>query len=65
MKVVCFGQQNWDHCWTGKQQLLTRLPRRGHRVLYVDPDWSFEPRPLLDEWRALDGRRQPGLRVVG
>lgn len=37
MDVVCFGQQNWDVCWTGKQQLMTRLARRGHRVLYVDP----------------------------
>ena len=37
MDVVCFGQQNWDVCWTGKQHLMTRLARRGHRVLYVDP----------------------------
>jgi glycosyltransferase involved in cell wall biosynthesis len=36
--VVCFGQQNWDFCWTGKQHLVTRLAQRGHRVLYVDPD---------------------------
>jgi glycosyltransferase involved in cell wall biosynthesis len=38
MHLICFGQQNWSHCWTGKQQLLTRLARSGHRVLYVDPD---------------------------
>ena len=37
MNVVCFGQQNWHVTWTAKQQLLTRLARRGHRVLYVDP----------------------------
>lgn len=37
MDIVCFGQQNWDFCWTAKQQLMTRLARRGHRVLYVDP----------------------------
>lgn len=37
MDVVCFGQQNWDVCWTAKQHLMTRLARRGHRVLYVDP----------------------------
>ena len=36
--VVCFGQQNWDFCWTGKQQLLSRLARYGGRILYVDPD---------------------------
>lgn len=39
MDIVCFGQQNWDHCWTGKQQLMSRLTARGHRVLYVDPTW--------------------------
>lgn len=38
MDVVCFGQQNWNVCWTAKQQLTTRLAQRGHRVLYVDPD---------------------------
>ena len=43
MNVVCFGQQNWDVCWTGKQQLMSRLARRGHRVLYVDPDPRAEP----------------------
>lgn len=40
MDVVCFGQQDWDHCWTGKQQLMTRIARRGCRVLYVDPEWD-------------------------
>lgn len=39
MDVLCFGQQNWDWCWTGKQQLMSRLAIRGHRVLYLDPDW--------------------------
>ena len=38
MNVVCLGQQNWDVCWTGKQQLMSRLAERGHRVLYLDPD---------------------------
>jgi glycosyltransferase involved in cell wall biosynthesis len=62
MDVVCFGQQNWDHCWTGKQHLMTRLAARGHRVLYVDPDIEA---PL----RTADpGRAHPpdggGLREV-
>lgn len=38
MRIVCFGQQNWDYCWTGKQQLMVRLARRGHDVLFVDAD---------------------------
>jgi glycosyltransferase involved in cell wall biosynthesis len=37
MDIVCFGQQNWEVCWSAKQHLLVRLARRGHRVLYVDP----------------------------
>lgn len=37
MNIVCFGQQNWEVCWSAKQHLLVRLTRRGHRVLYVDP----------------------------
>jgi ADP-heptose:LPS heptosyltransferase/glycosyltransferase involved in cell wall biosynthesis len=55
MNLVCFGQQNWHHCWTGKQHLMTRLARRGHRVLYVDP------RPL-DVMATADERAcPPGL----
>lgn len=52
MDVVCFGQQNWDVCWTAKQQLLTRLARRGHRVLYLDPILGTSPAavPALYRW---------------
>ncbi|RIL01394.1 MAG: hypothetical protein DCC71_17805 [Proteobacteria bacterium] len=52
MDVVCFGQQNWDFCWTGKQHLMTRLAARGHRVLYVDPDLALATR-LRDVHRSL------------
>ncbi|MGE3509091.1 MAG: glycosyltransferase family 9 protein [Vicinamibacterales bacterium] len=52
MQVVCFGQQNWDYCWTGKQHLMVGLARRGHQVLYVDPD-SIETPTRRDRWRAL------------
>lgn len=66
MDILCFGQQNWDVCWTGKQQLMSRLVRRGHRVLYIDPVpdkagglrrfgpklWIYTHRPLpLIGWR--------------
>jgi glycosyltransferase involved in cell wall biosynthesis len=51
--VVCFGQQNWDFCWTGKQQLMTRLAARGHRVLYVDPDLDLENPALTDVVRSV------------
>ena len=51
------GQQAWDHCWTAKQHLATRLAKRGHRVLYIDPDW--EP------WNAPEGAGPTGLREIG
>ncbi|HEX6966989.1 MAG TPA: glycosyltransferase family 9 protein, partial [Gemmatimonadaceae bacterium] len=53
MDVVCFGQQNWDYCWTGKQQLMTRLAQRGHRVLYVDPQSMEDVAGLHDVMRSL------------
>lgn len=53
MDVVCFGQQNWDVCWTAKQHLMTRLARRGHRILYVDPVPSHATKGLGGTARAL------------
>lgn len=55
MDLVCFGQQNWDYCWTGKQQLLTRLAPRGWRILYVNPDAPGERLPPLESAHALAG----------
>lgn len=52
MHILCFGQQNWDYCWTAKQQYMTRLARRGHRVLYVDPDLR-SPQSARESARAL------------
>jgi ADP-heptose:LPS heptosyltransferase/glycosyltransferase involved in cell wall biosynthesis len=63
MDIVCFGQQNWDYCWTGKQQLTTRLARRGHRVLYVDPHPALDVQTAADAFRALvPARTAFGLR---
>jgi len=53
MNVVCFGQQNWEYCWTGKQQLMTRMAQRGHRVLYVDPQSNEDVAGVGDSLRAL------------
>ncbi|MGH7504541.1 MAG: glycosyltransferase [Longimicrobiales bacterium] len=64
--IICFGQQNWDYCWTGKQQLMSRLAARGHRVLYVDPTWAPAAHTSADRWRALAPvRNRHGLRHVG
>jgi ADP-heptose:LPS heptosyltransferase/glycosyltransferase involved in cell wall biosynthesis len=53
MDVVCFGQQNWDYVWTGKQQICTRLAARGHRVLYVDPQSLEDAAGFGETARAL------------
>lgn len=61
MNIVCFGQQNWDYCWTAKQQLMTRLARRGHRVLYVDPDWDRSARGARESLALLRRSRRANL----
>jgi ADP-heptose:LPS heptosyltransferase/glycosyltransferase involved in cell wall biosynthesis len=63
VNLVCFGQQNWHYCWTGKQQLLTRLAERGHRILYVDPTWLGTREPGFVPPRATGS--EPGLHQVG
>lgn len=35
--IVCFGPDPWDGLWRNRQQIMTRLARRGYRILYVDP----------------------------
>ena len=65
MNIVCFGQQNWDLTWTEKQQHMTRLVRRGHRVLYIDPTWSHQVSTTADRLRSLAPIRSGlGLREV-
>lgn len=63
MDILCLGQQNWDHCWTGKQQLTSRLAERGHRVLYVDPD--IPGHAEIEAIRAASLPGIPGLRHRG
>lgn len=58
MDILFLGQQNWDVCWTAKQQFATRLSERGHRLLYVDPD------PAKPGEAVGDGPI-PGLRRIG
>lgn len=58
MDVVLFGQQNWDVTWTEKQQFASRLSRRGHRVLYVDP--QSRPAVGMARFRSLLARPTAG-----
>lgn len=59
MDILFLGQQNWDVCWTAKQQFATRLAERGHRVLYVDPV------PATPGEGMAGGGPVPGLRRIG
>jgi len=37
VNIICFSSQNWDNdLWTNKQHIMSRLARRGFRVLYVN-----------------------------
>ncbi|MEW5895890.1 MAG: glycosyltransferase family 9 protein [Candidatus Omnitrophota bacterium] len=53
MNIICFGQMNWDWCWTGKQHFMSRLAQRGHRVLYIDPQWDTKPKGFLNTIKTL------------
>jgi hypothetical protein len=36
--IVCLSNQLWDFpLWTNKRHVMSRLPRLGHNVLFVDP----------------------------
>ena len=63
MNIVALGQQNWDVTWVTKQHLLSRLARRGHRVLYVDPVPGDEERvrEVDDGLHVLTPRRRGAL----
>ncbi len=64
MDILCFGQQNWDFCWTGKQHLMSRLARRGHRILYVDRRPAEQRLPTAQALRQLAGGGFPGVQKL-
>ena len=36
--IICLSNQLWDYpLWTNKKQVMTRLSKSGHTVLFVDP----------------------------
>lgn len=50
--ILCFSTTDWDETWGSRQQLMLRLARRGHRVLFVER--QVGPEQLL---------RDPALRL--
>jgi hypothetical protein len=38
LNIICLSNQLWDYPgWTNKKHVMTRLAKRGHKVLFVDP----------------------------
>jgi ADP-heptose:LPS heptosyltransferase/glycosyltransferase involved in cell wall biosynthesis len=68
MNIVWFGQHPWDDRWPARQPLVSRLARRGHRVLYINPQPAGSPPGIagLAGWRrrcAVE-KVQDGLHVL-
>lgn len=72
LEVICFSTADWDaELWTNKQHLMSRLSRKGVKVVYVDSLGLRAPstsaRDLrriakrLVSWRLLAKGVQPGL----
>ena len=39
--IICLSSAYWDEpLWTNKQHIMSRLAKRGHRILYVEPGLS-------------------------
>ena len=45
--IICLSTHYWRDAWFRKQQFMSRLVGRGHRVLYVQPSFSMVRRPTL------------------
>ena len=38
LNIICLSNQLWDYPgWTNKKHVMTRLAKRGHKVLFADP----------------------------
>jgi glycosyltransferase involved in cell wall biosynthesis len=72
MDVLCFSSTDWHGKWGSRQQVMVRLARRGHRVLFVEwlaglehfwryPDLRHR-RP--QRWREGLEEVEPGLWVL-
>jgi len=53
--VICLSNQLWDFpLWTNKRHVMSRLPKLGHEVLFVDPPintgWVFLRNLLRGKW---------------
>jgi|GEM_PF-2294915 len=58
MNIVCLASEPWKGLWQRHQHLMSRLARRGHKVVFVDPTNLLEalrrPRMLLNRLEQVD-----------
>jgi glycosyltransferase involved in cell wall biosynthesis len=50
--IICFSTTDWDEIWGSRQQIMSRLATRGHRVFFVE-----RPAGLEHLWRYPDIRK--------
>ncbi|MTV49910.1 glycosyltransferase [Heliobacillus mobilis] len=53
MDIVCIGAAEWYGIWARAQQLMVRLARRGHRIVYVEPPITYlAPLKNRELWKS-------------
>ena len=65
MDILCFSSTDWDGIWGSRQQVMSRLAARGHRVLFVEQLAGLEHFCRYPDLRWRRWRRwREGLREV-
>jgi len=63
--ILCFSSTDWEGWWGSRQQVMSRLARRGYRVLYVEQMAGLEHLWRYPELRQRKFRRwKEGLHQV-
>jgi glycosyltransferase involved in cell wall biosynthesis len=63
MDIICISTTDWDEIWGSRQQIMSRLAQKGHRVLYVERQVGPEHlgRDPFIRKKKLSSWRQPSL----
>ncbi|OGC58103.1 hypothetical protein A3A70_00285 [candidate division WWE3 bacterium RIFCSPLOWO2_01_FULL_42_11] len=60
--IICLSTQLWDDpLWTNKQHVMSRMAKKGHKVLYVDP--QIRTRKFIKH--LVTGKYSPQRLVTG
>ena len=72
MTILCLSTIDWDFIWQGHQEIMSRLGKQGHTVLFVENTGVRSPRlkdcgriwsRLRNRWKGVAGFREvaPGV----